>query len=132
QLHFARAGRDARARGAVSAARSRRRPPGGRNQRVERASAGAGRVAPAAGAGHRHARSIQCARADWGKGAANMIRVALWVRLQAKSGRETEVAKFLESALPLANQEATTPVWFALRLGPQTFGIFDAFADDAG
>lgn len=61
-----------------------------------------------------------------------MVRVALSVRLQAKPGKEEEVAKFLEGALPLANQESTTPVWFAIRLGPSTFGIFDAFADDAG
>ena len=45
---------------------------------------------------------------------------------------EDEVAAFLTGALPLANQEATTPVWFALRLGPSTFGIFDAFPDDRG
>lgn len=61
-----------------------------------------------------------------------MIRVGLLVRLQAKSGKETEVARFLESGLALANQEAATPIWFALRLGSATFGIFDAFADDAG
>ena len=61
-----------------------------------------------------------------------MVRVGLLVRLNAKPGKEAEVASFLESALPLANQESTTPVWFALRLGPSTFGIFDAFADDAG
>ena len=61
-----------------------------------------------------------------------MVKVALFVRLEAKLGKETAVANFLESALPLANQEATTPVWFALRLGPSTFGIFDAFADEAG
>lgn len=61
-----------------------------------------------------------------------MVKVALFVRLEAKPGKETAVASFLESALPLANQEATTPVWFALRLGPSTFGIFDAFADEAG
>ncbi len=61
-----------------------------------------------------------------------MIRVGLLVRLQAKSGKETAVARFLESGLALANQEAATPIWFALRLGPATFGIFDAFADDAG
>ena len=61
-----------------------------------------------------------------------MVRVGLLVRLQAKPGKETEVARFLESGLALANQEAATPVWFALRLGPATFGIFDAFADDAG
>jgi quinol monooxygenase YgiN len=61
-----------------------------------------------------------------------MVRVALFVRLKAKPGKEAEVARFLEGGLALANQEATTPIWFALRLGPATFGIFDAFADDTG
>ncbi len=61
-----------------------------------------------------------------------MVRVALFVRLKAKPGKEADVARLLESGLALANQEATTPIWFALRLGPATFGIFDAFADDAG
>jgi quinol monooxygenase YgiN len=61
-----------------------------------------------------------------------MVRVALAVRLEAKPGKEAEVAAFLASALPLANQETTTPVWFALKFGPSSFGIFDAFADDAG
>lgn len=60
-----------------------------------------------------------------------MVRVALLVRLTAKPGKETEVAKFLEGALPAANAEAKTPVWFALRLGAGVYGIFDAFADDA-
>jgi quinol monooxygenase YgiN len=61
-----------------------------------------------------------------------MVRVGLLVRLQAKPGKEADVARFLESGLALANQEAATTVWFALRLGPATFGIFDAFADDTG
>jgi quinol monooxygenase YgiN len=61
-----------------------------------------------------------------------MLKVALLARLEAKAGRELEVAAFLDSALALANQEAATPVWFALRFGPTTFGVFDAFADDAG
>jgi len=61
-----------------------------------------------------------------------MIKVALLVRLEAKPGEESTVASFLENALALANEEEATPVWFALRLGPSTFGIFDAFADDAG
>jgi quinol monooxygenase YgiN len=61
-----------------------------------------------------------------------MYKVALFARLEAKPGKEKEVAKFLETGLALANQEATTPVWFALRLGPTTFGIFDAFADETG
>ncbi len=59
-----------------------------------------------------------------------MVKVALLVRLEAKPGKENEVAKFLEAALPLAQQESATPLWFALRLGPSTFGIFDAFAND--
>ena len=61
-----------------------------------------------------------------------MVKVALLVRLQAKPGKETAVAGFLENALDMANQEAATPIWFAIRLGPSTFGIFDAFADEAG
>jgi quinol monooxygenase YgiN len=61
-----------------------------------------------------------------------MVRVGLLVRLRAKSGKENEVAKFLEGALPLAQAESQTKVWFALRLGPNEFGIFDAFPDDAG
>ncbi len=61
-----------------------------------------------------------------------MYRVALFARLEAKAGKETEVAKFLEAGLALANQEATTPIWFALRLGPTTFGVFDAFVDENG
>src|SRR5260370_5815950 len=61
-----------------------------------------------------------------------MPTVALFACLEAKSGKEDEVATFLKQGLQLANQEATTPLWFALRLGPTTFAIFDAFKDEAG
>jgi quinol monooxygenase YgiN len=61
-----------------------------------------------------------------------MIKNALFVRLEAKPGKEQDVARFLEAGLGLAQQEQTTPVWFALQLGPSTFGVFDAFADEAG
>jgi quinol monooxygenase YgiN len=61
-----------------------------------------------------------------------MLKFALFVRLEAKAGKEGDVAKFLETGLALANQEATTPLWFALRLGPSTFAVFDAFADEGG
>jgi quinol monooxygenase YgiN len=61
-----------------------------------------------------------------------MLKLALFVRLEAKAGKEREVIEFLKNGLALANQEAATPMWFALRLGPTTFGIFDAFADEAG
>jgi quinol monooxygenase YgiN len=61
-----------------------------------------------------------------------MVHVALLVRLHAKPGKERELAAFLESGLALAQQEPETTVWFALRLGPSTFGIFDAFPGAAG
>jgi quinol monooxygenase YgiN len=62
----------------------------------------------------------------------NETKVGILATLKAKPGKEPEVEAFLKSALPLANQEAATVVWFALRLDRSTFGIFDAFADDAG
>jgi quinol monooxygenase YgiN len=61
-----------------------------------------------------------------------MYTVALFARLEAKPGKENQVAKFLETGLALANQEVTTPIWFALRIGPTTFGVFDAFTDESG
>jgi quinol monooxygenase YgiN len=61
-----------------------------------------------------------------------MVNLSLFVRLEAKPGKENEVAAFLKQGLELANQEARTPIWFALRLGPSTFGIFDAFRDEEG
>ena len=60
------------------------------------------------------------------------MTVSLFVRLEAKPGKEEEVAAFLRQGLEMANQEATTPLWFALRLAPSTFAIFDAFRDETG
>lgn len=61
-----------------------------------------------------------------------MVRVALIVRLEAKPGKEKEVENFLLSGLPLVQAEPATTAWFGIRLGPSTFGIFDAFPDEAG
>ena len=61
-----------------------------------------------------------------------MLTRSLFVRLEAKPGKEDEVAAFLRQGLQLAQEETTTPLWFALRLGPTTFAIFDAFADETG
>jgi quinol monooxygenase YgiN len=66
------------------------------------------------------------------KGETIMLKLALLVRLEAKPGKESDVMAFLEAGLALANQETTTPLWFALRLGPTTFGVFDAFTDESG
>ncbi len=61
-----------------------------------------------------------------------MVTVGLWVPLEAKPGKEEEVAAFLASAEALVDQEPETTAWFALRLGPSSFGIFDVFEDDSG
>ena len=61
-----------------------------------------------------------------------MVQVALLVRLEAKPGKEQALAEFLASALPLANAEPDTTAWFALKIAPSTFGIFDAFPNEAG
>lgn len=61
-----------------------------------------------------------------------MVKVALLVRLEAKSGKDAEVEEFLLSALPLVRQEAATTAWFAIRFGRSEYGIFDAFPDEAG
>ena len=61
-----------------------------------------------------------------------MTKVGLLVRLEAKPGKEDEVADFLRGGLAIVQEEPATTAWFALRLGPSTFGIFDAFPDEAG
>ena len=61
-----------------------------------------------------------------------MPKVALYVRLEAKAGKEEAVADFLRSGLAIVEQEPATVAWFALKLGPSTFGIFDAFPDEKG
>ena len=61
-----------------------------------------------------------------------MLKHSLFVRLEAKPGKADEVAAFLQQGLQMAHQEATTPLWFALRLGPTTFAIFDSFNDESG
>lgn len=61
-----------------------------------------------------------------------MVKVALFVRLEAKPGKEKDVESFLKEGLPLVMEEPATAAWFGIRLGSSTFGIFDAFPDEAG
>ena len=61
-----------------------------------------------------------------------MVSVALLVRLEAKPGKEAEVEAFLKGGLAIVNGEPATTAWFAIRMGPSTFGIFDAFPDEKG
>jgi quinol monooxygenase YgiN len=60
-----------------------------------------------------------------------MVKVALWVRLEAKPGKEADVELFLRGGLPLVQAEPGTTAWFGVRLSPSAFGIFDAFPDEA-
>jgi hypothetical protein len=55
-----------------------------------------------------------------------MVKYGLIVRLEAKPGKEQAVADFLAAGLDLTNEEAKMPIWFALRLSPTTFSVFDA------
>ncbi|CAN5603438.1 antibiotic biosynthesis monooxygenase [soil metagenome] len=61
-----------------------------------------------------------------------MQKFALLARLEAKPGKEQEVADFLKSALPLVMDEPETVNWYALQIGPSTFGIFDTFETEDG
>jgi quinol monooxygenase YgiN len=61
-----------------------------------------------------------------------MVTVGLLIRLQAKPGQESEVEKFLESVIPVVDQEPATTALFGIRLGPSEYGIFNAFPDEAG
>ena len=61
-----------------------------------------------------------------------MVNLALLVRIEAKPGKEAEVESFLKGGLAIVEGEPATIAWFAIRMGPSTFGIFDAFPDEAG
>ena len=61
-----------------------------------------------------------------------MVKVGLWVRLDAKPGKEAEVEAFLNSGQAIVEAEPATVAWFAIRLDKSTFGIFDVFPDEGG
>ena len=61
-----------------------------------------------------------------------MVTVGLLVRLEAKPGKEADVENFLRGGLAIVQEEPATITWYAIRLGPSTFGIFDTFPDDSG
>ena len=61
-----------------------------------------------------------------------MNKFAIWAQLEAKPGKEKEVEEFLKSAQPLAEKESGTTAWYAVKIWPAKFGIFDTFADEQG
>jgi quinol monooxygenase YgiN len=61
-----------------------------------------------------------------------MIKLGIWAQLEAKPGKEKELEAFLKSAQPLAESEPGTVSWYAIKMGPGKYGIFDTFADESG
>jgi quinol monooxygenase YgiN len=61
-----------------------------------------------------------------------MDTCAILALLEAKPGKEQELEAFLKSAQPLAVAEAATTTWYAVKLGPARFGIFDTFPNQEG
>ena len=61
-----------------------------------------------------------------------MVKYALLARVEAKPGKEADVEKFLQGALPLAQAEGATRTWYAIKIDAKTFGIFDTFDDESG
>ena len=61
-----------------------------------------------------------------------MVTVGLLIRFEAKPGKEADVERALKEALAAIQEEPATIAWFAIRLGPSTFGVFDAFPDEEG
>ncbi len=61
-----------------------------------------------------------------------MDKFSIWVEIKAKAGKEQQVEDFLKSAQSLAEAEPGTTTWYALKMAPGSFGIFDTFADEDG
>ena len=58
--------------------------------------------------------------------------VALVARLEAKPGKEQEVAELLESGLPVLEDQPRDTAWFAVRFNVLEFGLFNAFPLQVG
>lgn len=61
-----------------------------------------------------------------------MAKLAIWAMLESKPGKEREVEEFLKSAQPLAEKEEETLTWYAVKIAPSKYGIFDTFAAEQG
>lgn len=61
-----------------------------------------------------------------------MTEVGLAFRFETTWGQEDEMAQFLEEELPELLEEMPSRGWFAVRFGPTSFGIFDAFPAEEG
>jgi quinol monooxygenase YgiN len=60
-----------------------------------------------------------------------MVTLSIYASMEAKPGKEKDVEAFLKSAQPLVEQEPGTIAWFAIKEGPNKYGIFDVFENEA-
>jgi quinol monooxygenase YgiN len=61
-----------------------------------------------------------------------MAKLALWVMLKAKPGKEADVEAFLKQGAVMANDEPKTVNWYGVKIAPGMYGVFDTFDDEAG
>jgi quinol monooxygenase YgiN len=61
-----------------------------------------------------------------------MPKFGIWAELEAKPGKERDVEEFLKVGATLAEREPLTHTWYAVKLGPSSFAVFDTFADETG
>jgi quinol monooxygenase YgiN len=61
-----------------------------------------------------------------------MAKLAIWVMLKAKPGKEADVEAFLKQGAVMSKDEAQTVNWYGVKMGPGMYGVFDTFDDEAG
>ena len=60
-----------------------------------------------------------------------MNELALYVRLKARKGQESNVEAFLKQGAEMAKAEAGTVRWFGIREDDGAYSVFDTFTDEA-
>jgi quinol monooxygenase YgiN len=61
-----------------------------------------------------------------------MAKLAIWVMLKAKPGKEADVEAFLKQGAVMSKDEAQTVNWYGVKMGPGIYGVFDTFNDEDG
>jgi quinol monooxygenase YgiN len=61
-----------------------------------------------------------------------MIKAGILLKVEAKAGKEQDVADFLKGALTFVEQEPETINWYSFKVNENTFGIFDTFPGEDG
>jgi hypothetical protein len=59
------------------------------------------------------------------------LTLGILALVEAKPGKEAQVDAFVMGGQAIVEQEPGTRVWYGFRVDDSTFGIFDAFKDEA-